>query len=148
VTESDLDIHLVDEQLLPPQIRMLVREIGMAETLRLLEARGGTPYRIPKHPERARVLRDMGLSSKAIERLCDAFGDHLLDVPMPTKVRNQLRDIAIRAERAAGRSGAQVARRYGLTRRRVVQISSGKDDDGRVRDLFDLDSRTLRAQSD
>lgn len=148
MTERDLEIHLVDEQLLPPQIRMLVREIGMAATLQLLEARGGTPYRIPKNPDRAQVLRDVGLSSKAIERLCEAFGDHLLDVPMPTKVRNQLRDMAIRAERAAGRSGAQVARRYGLTRRRVVQISSGQEDDERIRDLFDLDSRRPRAQSD
>jgi hypothetical protein len=137
VTEHDLS--LVDEALLPPQVRALVRLIGLPETFLILEGRGGIPLRVPKSAARAQVLRDLGLSEASIRALVAEMADRTIDVPKPDKVLQQLRDVALRAERQAGASAAEVARRYRLTRRWVVaRTAGGRADEGTdtQRDFF------------
>lgn len=114
-------LSVVDERRLPPVARMLARAIGLAATVRLLQARGGTQLHVPVDPARAQVLRGV-LSADEITALASAFGALRLDLPKPDKVLRQVRDAQIRADRARHSAG-HVARTYGLTRRHVINIT-------------------------
>lgn len=118
-----MDARVLDLGPLPHTLSQLIRLIGVPDTLRLLEARGGLRYRVPRHPERAEVLTRL-ISRESVRTLCEALGDQEIDLPKSDKLHAQIRDAAIRAERAAGASAAEVARRYRLTRRRVLQITA------------------------
>lgn len=134
VYKLDLDLSVIDANLLPPQMRMIARAIGLPEMFRLIQARGGTLLRVPLHPDRARVLIQI-ITPDSIRRLCEEFGDQVLELPKADKILVQLRNHAIRAERESA-SLSQVALRYRLTRRHVINITHDTSDDGQL-DLFD-----------
>lgn len=132
MAESDLD--LVNPDLLPPLMRNLVRLIGLPETLRLLEARGGIPTYIPAHPDQSTELKAV-LSAAALEALARSeYAGHRVELPKPDKVIAQLRNHAIRNARTQ-MSAAQVARTFGLTRRHVINLSASDAEDPTL-DLF------------
>lgn len=129
----------IDPSTLPPVARMLVRAIGLRATLRLLLARGGTQLHIPMDAARAVALVGV-LSPDELRALARLYGAQRLDLPKADKLLRQIRDAAIRADRER-LSAAEVARRYGLSRRRVIAISGRIDplagaDDGPILDLF------------
>lgn len=111
--------------LLPPQVKLLAQIIGLHDVMALIEARGGLPVYVPKHADKAGELKTI-ISNAALRALCAEHGGTTIDVPKLDVARGQLKAIIIRAERAAGASAREVAVRYRLTRRRVVQI--GRDD--------------------
>lgn len=110
----------VDPRLLPPQLRELVRLIGLAHTLRLVEARGGAPLYVGLSVEGAGVLREL-LPAEAVAALVAHYAGHTLRLPKPDKILQQLRDRAIRAARGAA-TKRELATLYGLTTERVRQI--------------------------
>ncbi|HFE31902.1 MAG TPA: hypothetical protein ENJ17_01175 [Gammaproteobacteria bacterium] len=131
----DIDLDLIDESLLPPQIRMLARVIGLAETLRLIEARGGNRVRIPLQPEQCQALRNV-LTPRALAALTQAFGGKRLELPKNDKVVLQIRNHAIRAARQQ-QTVPQVARAFNLTRRHVFNLTADNDEPDPTGDLFD-----------
>ncbi len=144
----EFDPSLIDERLLPTQIRLIAREIGLLETVKLLEARGGLPTYIAENPEQSQLCEV--LSRESVASLCDAFGGRTLDLPKPDKVVQQLRDLYITEARANGVSGRRLARDTGLTHRRIKQITSARRqaDDSAQMDLFGLDTAPSSSQSD
>ena len=115
----------IDLQPLSPQMRRLVRALGVAATLKLLEERGGTRVYISGGRQRAdrRMLKAL-IGAEAAEAFYAEFGAHApeLDLPKADKLLMQMRDDAIRLDKAQGLSFDLVARKYRLTRRRVIDI--------------------------
>lgn len=125
----------VDERLLTPMLRRLVRAIGLPHTLTLLAARGGVPLEIPKRGRASPLLVEL-IGADHAERLADEFaGVDAITLPMADKLHAQIRNRAIRAERATASLSA-LARRYGLTRRQIVNIA-GDSAPEPAPDLFD-----------
>lgn len=134
MTELTADtLAQVDVDQLPPQLRELVRLIGLTEALNLVRARGGLPLTIPTDPTRARVLAEV-LHPESVEALCRAWGGQTRDLPKPDKVIQQIRDQAIRQSEA---TAWELARRHRLTRRQITNIRrEGRDEPSPQGDLF------------
>jgi hypothetical protein len=128
------DLDLVNPDLLPPIIRRCVRRIGLPETIKLLEARGGLPTRMPYDYRQCIVLKGV-LTVESLIALAKEFKGQRIDLPKPDKILTQLRNIGIFAARQH-MSAAQVAREFGLTRRHVFNLPSPKKSDP-TGDLFD-----------
>lgn len=112
----------INERLLPPQLRRLVGAIGVAGTVKLLRARGGTRLWLPQRGEASEILVEL-LGRTLAAQLVDAFpGERVLSLPKLDKISAQMRDSAIRAEHAEGVSYAVLALRYDLTERQVLNI--------------------------
>lgn len=115
----------IDERLLPPQMRRIVRAIGVAPAFVLLRWRGGRRLKLPKDGTRSELAAIIGLV--ALEALLAEFGAHeILTLPKVDKMVLQLRDRAIRAEHAGGKSIPDLAGLYGLTTRHVLNILSAQ----------------------
>lgn len=138
-SSTEHELTGVDARLLPPQMRQLVAIIGLAQTLKLLEARGGTPLRIPKEPNRAEVLPEI-LSFEAVCQLAAALGGQKIDLPKCDKIVVQIRNLAIKSARNH-KTAPQLAREYGLTRRHIINIAKAAVDD-RQADLFEPEGDT------
>lgn len=115
----DIEIELSQ---LGPQLKRLVRAIGVPATLRLLAARGGTRLKLPLKPEGEclRFLAESDLSKLIAE--FEAGTD--LWLPMDDKINAQLRNASIRADYAAGVSRTQLALTHHLTIRQILNIVS------------------------
>lgn len=133
------DFDLVDVDQLPPQMRELVRTIGLSETIALLEARGGIPTYIPRQPTGNSELNAF-LSAESVAKLVAKWPGETLDIPMPTKLVTQLKNRAIiEATVNQGVPGRQAARQYGVTYRwvKILKRKAREDIDDGQRDLFD-----------
>lgn len=132
------DLGVIDERLLPPQLRTLVKVLGVAETLRLLQARGGVPTYIAQNPEQS-ALREI-LSPQALEALCAQFGREVIDLPKPDKLLAQIRNHYIREVRRRGtKSGRQLARELGLSWRMIKIICAEGREEDPTGDLFEVE---------
>lgn len=129
----DIDFDLVDEKLLPPQIRTYAKLIGIAETYVLLDAFGGAYVSFPVRPRGSTALNNL-LSLPAREALCKRFGGQEIELPKKDKILLQIRNIAIREMRKT-QSGAKTARAFNLTRRHVINIATEEDENPTV-DMF------------
>lgn len=136
--EAGGDLSLIDEGRLPPKMRLIVRLIGIADTLRLMRARPGLRIYVPQRAEQAAALREI-ISPEAVAALCREYPGIELSVPKPDAIVRQWRDAAIRAEADAGATIPQLARHYDLTRRQVHNILHDADRDAPdpCGDLFD-----------
>lgn len=141
MAEPCRDLELIDVDLLPPQVRELVGVIGLPETVRLLEARGGRPIYIPSDPENSSVLRQM-ITRESIRRLALRWPGETIDLPKGDKVAKQLRDqYIVEARRRGWKSGRELAAETGVTYRWVKMIcAQARDDEDGQPDLFSLDS--------
>lgn len=131
-----MDSDGIDTRLLPPQLRAIVEAIGVADTLALIEARGGDRLRVPESATNAVVLREL-LPPPSVVALVDRFRGQRLDVPMADKILVQWRNHQIVAD-ARTMTYAAIARKYGITRRWAIEVvrqwAEEVDDD--QQDLF------------
>lgn len=111
----------VDLSLLPTQIRLLARDIGLPATFALLRVRGGTQFSVPLHAERSELLLSI-MDLESAERLCAKYGGQTLTLPKIDKPLRQLRDRVIVEQANQGDSLATLARRYNLTTRQICNI--------------------------
>lgn len=129
----------IDEHQLPPQLRRIVRTIGLPATLTLLKARGGTRLMLGKHHDHALLLIGL-IGPGPAQRLCEAFeGKTEIMLPKADKLLAQARNRAIRAEHACGDSLMTLALRYDLTIRQIENINSagfGPPDTAAQAELF------------
>lgn len=128
------DELVIDERLLTPMLRRLVRSIGLPHTLTLLAKRGGLPLEVPRRGRSSVILVDL-IGAAAADCLAEEFaGTDAITLPMADKLHAQIRNRAIRAERSRASLSA-LASRYGLTRRQIVNIA-GEEEPERHPDLF------------
>jgi Mor family transcriptional regulator len=130
-----MDVSQVDvSALMSRPIRVLVELIGLPETLKLLEARGGTSLKIPSSAKRATALKAI-LTDESVQRLCEKWGNQELLVPKNDKITQQLRNHAIRQLRTE-KSASKLAVEFDLSRRMIIIICKSATNDQQV-DLFD-----------
>ncbi len=129
------ELDQVDPSLMPPQIRELVRVIGFPDTVKLLQARGGTFF---VFPIKAGGLLVNIVGVEAAKKLVAAYGGERRDLPKVDKIMIKLRDIAIDHLRKT-KSVTQLAQEFNLTRRHIFNVSK-KEDDNPTMDMFDYTS--------
>ncbi len=119
------DLNIFDTSLLPPQMRLLTKIIGLGETIELVKHRGGRPTRMPTTGTRDTALDNI-LKRESIMALAKSdLAGQRLDLPKPDKIMVQLRNMNILAAR--GRlTKAELAKEYGLTTR-MIQIIWNED---------------------
>lgn len=119
----------IDERMLPPQLRRIVRAIGVSSAFVLLRWRGGRRLKLPRDSQRSELAEIIG--ANALDALIAEFGAHeILTLPKVDKMILQLRDVQICAEYASGsgKSIPELAGLYGLTARHILNIlCAGRD---------------------
>ena len=111
--------------LLPDSVLELAEEIGLAATLRLVAARGGTTVHVPKLEPRTRLVGhrlagELGFPNLAA--LAAARGGEKIQVPRCSAARRELRNLRIVEEAAAGAGVNQLALRWGTSERSVRRL--------------------------
>lgn len=131
-----MDADPVDLQLLAPVLRLVAQAAGLAAALRLVELRGGGHVYVPKEAEPGHALAAI-VTQAGLAALSRAYGGEHILVPMARAALLEMRNRKLRAARGE-LSVQQLAREFGLHRRRVQQILA--EDCGQVgdetRDLF------------
>jgi hypothetical protein len=129
-------LKYVDPDQLPPQVRELVRCIGLSETYTLLKDRGGAPLYIPETYDRAWVLRQM-LEPESVMSLIKAYHGRQIEMPKADKILLQLRNNHIREQKKeTGMNNCQIAIEHNLSRRHVINILREEDETEVSGDLF------------
>ncbi len=126
---------LINESLLPTQMRLLIKCIGLPETIALLKAKGGTTIRIPLSADNCIQFDDI-LQPESIVKLTANLGGKVMELPKYDKIGTQLRDIAIRAARN-NTPANKLAQDFGLSRRMIIYICGDTTVDKRQTRLFD-----------
>jgi hypothetical protein len=98
----------------------LRQTIGDDATRILIERHGGGILYVPKTPY-GHPLADL-LGEDAARALCERFGGLRLVLPLSRQLAREFRDQAIRADRAAGMSVPQLARRHRLSIRQTYNV--------------------------
>jgi hypothetical protein len=141
VTEADA-LAGVDPDRLPPQARRLVRIIGLPATVRLLQAFGGGRITIPLTADGAVTLRAVLSDAELAALAGSSLAGERLELPTAKKIARQLRNAQILADRQRLPLD-QVARKWGLTRRQIINLSGAAqaapcgEPPAAIHDLFD-----------
>jgi hypothetical protein len=123
----------IDERLLPPLLRQIVRAIGAPAALKLLKQRGGTRVYASDGP----TLRQI-LGEEDARRFIAAMAPRTeVLLPKADKILAQLRNRVIRAE-AATKSLPEQALEHDLTVRQVINIRAGIEASNRPDPTHDL----------
>jgi Mor family transcriptional regulator len=127
--------------LLPDSVQQIAALIGLAYTLKLVEAFGGTTFPVSKNRRRMGQIRYEALAEvvgvDAADLLTHHYGGDVLAIPKCAQALRELRDRQLRADfdlltRDAGAvpTVTQLARRYRLTERHVWRLLNQTDRDG------------------
>ncbi len=117
---TDLE-NRIDWDSLPQGLRELRNILGAEGAVLLARSFGGRNLYIPHQPRPGSLAFPI-LGPELLGRLSQTFGGMSINVPKPDAVFRQLTPQAIRQEREEGATAASLAARYGLTRRRILQI--------------------------
>lgn len=112
---------------LPPSVREMVELIGLAPTLRLVEAYGGNVLRIPTGGRdtgatgmRARLVELLG--EEATDRLIASYGGERITVARCAAALRDRRDRRMIEDYGRGVAVSRLAREHCLTERQVRNI--------------------------
>lgn len=114
----------VDLARLPPQLRLLVRSLGLHAAFRLVKAYGGTPVKVPRRvrPNHVEHPLYLVLGADAFAKLVDAYGDEVLHLPKYDSIARQARHDLVRQLRRGGATRREIALSTGYTTRHVGNI--------------------------
>lgn len=132
---QQVDPDAIDTRLLPPQIRRLIAEIGLAATVALIEDRGGAPVELPcRYPERSSLVPVIGLA--AVRRLIDSpLAGKRLTLTKPDKVHWALKRAYARAHKGR-KTKRELAQELRCTTR-FVQYAWNDQAESPTADLFE-----------
>ncbi|NWO05549.1 MAG: hypothetical protein HLX50_07555 [Alteromonadaceae bacterium] len=125
----------VEEDLLPESMAELVDIIGLPAVLKLMEARGGTEFWVPERITHQHPLVD-DIGTEAAQTMSEYMPLERIKVPRGAAIRREIRNRAIRRERFEGAKLAELALRYGMTDRQVLNILNSEPEDDRQQDMF------------
>jgi len=124
--------------LLPDSVQQIAVLIGLAHTLKLIEAFGGTTFPVSKNRRRMGQIRYEALAEvvgvDAADTLTHHYGGDMLAIPKCAQALRELRDRRLRADfdlltcnGGAVPAVTQLARRYRLTERHVWRLLNQTD---------------------
>lgn len=125
MTEPATNLDFINVSILPPNTRKIIAAVGLPAAFNLFRAKGGTWVYVPHIATRSQLL-DV-LTKEQLQQLAQVFGGQSILIPMVDKMLAQLRKAAIRVDIKSMNSN-EVARKYGICRRRVEQICA--EDEG------------------
>lgn len=125
----------VEAELLPASMADLVDIIGLPAVLKLMDTFGGTEFWVPRRMPHNHPAVD-AIGPEAAQTLCEYMAGERLKVPRGRHLKNEIRNRAIRRERHEGASLAELALRYDLTDRQVMNILNADPADDSQQDLF------------
>lgn len=120
---------------LPPQLRQLVKTIGLYDSYRLIEERGGIRIFIPENPDNANVLKGI-ISDDSTKKICAAFATKTIELPKLDKIKIQLRNTSIYVDSKL-MNNPQLARKYDLTRKQIINILNTFRKEDPTPDMFE-----------
>ncbi|HEC12289.1 MAG TPA: hypothetical protein ENI80_03425 [Acidiferrobacteraceae bacterium] len=109
---------------LPPQVRQLIKIIGVAETCILLRQLGGTSITIPNRLHPLMCIRQP-LKRESLEALRREFDDQRVDLPKYDKIMMAIRDSKIREDLDKGVSVEDLSAKHNLSERQIRNIRIG-----------------------
>lgn len=125
---SDMDEQQL-EDVLPPIIRHIRDVVGLAATLKIIEAFGGTHMRVPsKYSPECFLARLIG-HDKAVD-LIEHFANEVLYVMKADAILRVQRNRIIQDRFKAGTSAIHLAHDYGLSYRQIWTIIGADDRPG------------------
>lgn len=126
---------MTEADLLPQSMADLVDIIGLPAVLNLMGAFGGTEFWVPEKLVHNHPLVS-AIGAEAAQTLCEYMARERIKVPRGAAIRREVRNRAIRRERQEGAKLAELALRYGMTDRQVLNILNSDPEDDRQQDLF------------
>lgn len=120
---SGNDLDAVQLAALPPMMRDLAREIGLAAVLALADLHGGRRTFVPLGPggkTYARLAEAMG--KDAAGKFARIYARENIFIPKCGAASRALRDAEICRDAAAGASYSALSRRFDLTERQISNI--------------------------
>ncbi len=132
---SDTELLVLDEDL-PESLAEVVRAIGLASTLKLIQRFGGIRIYVPQ-PEHIAEDHDLAraLGLPAARKLAQIWGSERLPVPRAAKALRLARDRALRRDFKT-LSASQCALKYQVTERQVYWITGRAEEDPKQTNLF------------
>lgn len=118
----------IDTALLEPILRDLVELIGLHATMAIVAKHGGTLLYISVKGDECEALVAL-IGAQAAATLSRHYGGERLFIPKALPALTAARNSNIKADRAAGTSLRELARRYRLGERRICQLLQGADED-------------------
>lgn len=113
-----LDTTKLPTEYLPASIKELLKSLEVATVYALIEEYGGTRIIVPKiATEEHELARLIGFAE--LKTFCYLFGGSVFDCPRCLKALNTLRDNEMLADKRAGLTLAELARKHGITERGV-----------------------------
>jgi len=107
--------------LIPAQLQEISSYCGQQTALVLLLNFPGVHVNIPKKPTATHKLAElMGMS--AFSKLCENYGNEVLQIPRAAAAIRALRNQAILKDFASGLRQIDIALKYGMTERQVNKI--------------------------
>lgn len=129
------DCAVIPESVLPPTMREIASEIGVAAALALADLHGGHRLRVPVNADDRKTFASLAdaMGKVAAVKFIRIYGGGNVDIPKCVGARRALRDAEIRRAAAGGDSYSTLARRFDLTERRIGSIlSSGRQRDNKA----------------
>ncbi len=125
----------VEAELLPASMADLVDIIGLPAVLSLMKTFGGTEVWVPQKLSHAHdLVRAIG--PEAAQTLCEYMAGERCKVPRGADITREIRNRAIRRERREGAKLAELALRYEVTDRQVLNILNSEPADDCQQDMF------------
>lgn len=125
----------VEAELLPASMAELVDIIGLPAVLQLMKAFGGTEIWIPQKLNHAHGLV-AAIGPEAAQTLCEHMTCERVKVPRGAEIIREIRNRAIRRERREGAKLDELALRYEITDRQVLNILNSEPADDCQQDMF------------
>ena len=142
----------INTAMLPPQLRMLVRVMGVGPALALVEARGGCKLTVPVRCSPEHWLNHV-VGPAAFAALVSDSAGITMELPKADAATRQWRHQQVH-ELSRSMTNDQVAMATGYTRRHVINIRNAEAEAAGLRqgdlfaDLLDLDEADLVDQVD
>lgn len=125
----------VEAELLPESMADLVDIIGLPAVLQLMESFGGTEFWVPEKIHHLHPLVN-SIGAEPAQTLCEYMARERIKVPRGAAIRREVRNRAIRRERQEGAKLSELALRYCMTDRQVLNILNSEPEDDRQQDMF------------
>lgn len=114
--DSPLPRHL-----LPPMLLEIIEYTDETTAFTIWRHYGGGHLCVPRSADPLHRLVEL-LGPERAARFCERFGGDLLSIPRAAEALRAVRNRAIYAARAAGKTQFDIARQFGLTERHVNSI--------------------------
>ena len=132
----DLPLFDLPDALIPGRMKEIAGYCGEQTAILLLLHYPGIHLFVPKYPTPTHKLVDI-LGYKNFERLCEMYGDEVIQIPRAAKAIRSLRNQSILKDFSQGVYQSAIALKHGLTERQVNTICNTVHFDKQL-DLFSV----------